>query len=84
MRFAAAWTGQGFIDWNGINFNGSHQVHPRLVGKIELANPNEPAGPTRRQAPSMTCESAAGTAALMVRCPAGWSTTGGFTGMETG
>jgi putative heme-binding domain-containing protein len=43
MRFAAAWTGQGFIDWNGINFNGSHQVHPRLVGKIELANPNLPA-----------------------------------------
>jgi putative heme-binding domain-containing protein len=43
MRFAAAWTGQGFIDWNGINFNGSHQVHPRLAGKVELANPNEPA-----------------------------------------
>ena len=42
MRFAAAWTGQGFIDWNGINFNGSHQVHPRLVGKVEFANPNQP------------------------------------------
>ncbi len=42
MRFAAAWTGQGFIDWHGINFNGSHQVHPRIVGKVELSNPNEP------------------------------------------
>ena len=43
MRFAAAWTGPGFIDWNGINFNGSHQVHPRLAGKLELANPDTPA-----------------------------------------
>ncbi|WP_165232623.1 DUF6797 domain-containing protein [Aquisphaera insulae] len=39
MRFAAAWTGDGFIDWNGINFNGVHVVHPRLVGKVEVANP---------------------------------------------
>jgi putative heme-binding domain-containing protein len=43
MRLAAFWTGQGFIDWNGINFNGVHQVHPRLAGTVELANPNEPA-----------------------------------------
>ncbi|MFO0889448.1 MAG: DUF6797 domain-containing protein [Isosphaeraceae bacterium] len=43
LRLAACWTGQGFIDWNGINFNGSHAVHPRLVGTVELANPNEPA-----------------------------------------
>ncbi len=43
MRFAAAWTGPGFIDWNGINFNGSHQVHPRLAGKVELCNPDVPA-----------------------------------------
>jgi putative heme-binding domain-containing protein len=42
LRFAAAWTGQGFIDWNGINFNGQHQVHPRLAGKVEFANPNSP------------------------------------------
>ena len=26
------WTGQGFIDWEGINFNGRHVVHPRTVG----------------------------------------------------
>jgi putative heme-binding domain-containing protein len=42
LRFAAAWTGQGFIDWNGINFNGSHQVHPRVAGRVALANPNVP------------------------------------------
>jgi hypothetical protein len=42
MRFAAAWTGQGFIDWNGINFNGVHQVHPRLAAKVEVANANLP------------------------------------------
>jgi putative heme-binding domain-containing protein len=43
MRFAAAWTGQGFIDWNGINFNGVHQVHPRIAGNVELSNPDVPA-----------------------------------------
>ncbi len=43
MRFAAAWTGQGFIDWNGINFNGVHQVHPRITGKVEFSNPDVPA-----------------------------------------
>jgi putative heme-binding domain-containing protein len=41
MRLAAAWTGEGFIDWNGVNFNGRHEVHPRLVGKVAFANPNE-------------------------------------------
>lgn len=38
MRFAAAWTGEGFIDWNGIHFNGRHAVHPKLVGDVHLAN----------------------------------------------
>jgi hypothetical protein len=42
LRMAAAWTGQGFIDWNGINFNGQHQVHPRLAGKVQISNPNSP------------------------------------------
>jgi putative heme-binding domain-containing protein len=42
MRLAAAWTGAGFIDWRGINFNGEHQVHPRLVGRIHFANPIGP------------------------------------------
>ena len=34
LRFAAAWTGNGFIDWNGIHFNGRHQVHPKLSGEV--------------------------------------------------
>ena len=42
MRMAAAWEGEGFIDWNGINFNGRHQVHPRLVGPVRFANPVGP------------------------------------------
>ena len=42
LRLAAAWTGQGFIDWNGINFNGRHQVHPRIVGRVHVANPDGP------------------------------------------
>jgi putative heme-binding domain-containing protein len=42
MRMAAAWNGERFIDWRGINFNGEHQVHPRVVGKIQFANPVGP------------------------------------------
>ncbi|HEX3148891.1 MAG TPA: DUF6797 domain-containing protein [Gemmataceae bacterium] len=34
MRAAGAWTGKGFIDWNGVNFNGAHEVHPHTVGKL--------------------------------------------------
>ena len=56
LRLAAAWTGQGFIDWNGINFNGRHQVHPRVVGRVHVANadgpgwanPNDPDAEDRR------------------------------------
>ena len=42
LRLAASWTGEGFIDWEGINFNGKHQVHPRVVGLIRIANPSGP------------------------------------------
>jgi putative heme-binding domain-containing protein len=42
LRLAAAWTGEGFIDWEGINFNGKHQVHPRVGGDVRLANPSGP------------------------------------------
>ncbi len=38
MRLAAAWTGDGFIDWKGIHFNGQHQVHPKLVGERHVEN----------------------------------------------
>ncbi|HEY1189114.1 MAG TPA: DUF6797 domain-containing protein [Gemmata sp.] len=42
MRFAAAWTGDSFIDWKGIHFNGQHQIHPKLAGPIHFANPVGP------------------------------------------
>ena len=40
MRLAGAWSGDRFIDWKGINFDGQHEIHPRVVGSIRLANPN--------------------------------------------
>jgi putative heme-binding domain-containing protein len=42
MRVAAAWSGQGFIDWNSVLFTGQHEVHPRIVGEVSFANPNGP------------------------------------------
>jgi putative heme-binding domain-containing protein len=42
LRMAGAWTGSGFIDWNGIHFNGRHQVHPRVVGDVLASNPTGP------------------------------------------
>ena len=42
LRVAAAWSGGGFIDWNGINFNGRHAIHPRIVGQSHFANPTAP------------------------------------------
>jgi len=42
FRTAAAWSGEGFIDWKGIHFNGQHQVHPKIVGDTVFANPIGP------------------------------------------
>jgi putative heme-binding domain-containing protein len=42
LRFATAWTGDGFIDWKGIHFNGQHQVHPKLIGDKHIENPVGP------------------------------------------
>lgn len=42
LRFAAAWSGEGFIDWNGIHFNGRHGVHPKIAGKPLFAVPTGP------------------------------------------
>lgn len=42
LRYAAAWTGDGFIDWKGIHFNGQHQVHPKLSGERHVENPVGP------------------------------------------
>ena len=47
LRAAAAWNGSdnadnNFIDWQGIQFNGAHGVHPRVVGQTAFANSTGP------------------------------------------
>ncbi|HEX4146853.1 MAG TPA: DUF6797 domain-containing protein [Pirellulales bacterium] len=42
LRMAAGWTGTGFIDWNGINFNGRHEIHPRITGTVAFETANGP------------------------------------------
>jgi putative heme-binding domain-containing protein len=47
LRVAAAWNGTGgaddnFIDWQGIQFNGAHGIHPRIVGQTAFANSTGP------------------------------------------
>jgi hypothetical protein len=42
MRVAGAWSGTGFIDWNGILLNGRHGTSPRTVGTQHFANPIGP------------------------------------------
>lgn len=42
MRLAAAWDGEGFINWEGISFDGRHELHPKLVGELHAANPDAP------------------------------------------
>jgi len=34
MRIAGAWTGEGFTDWQGINFDHKHWHWPRTRGKV--------------------------------------------------
>jgi glucose/arabinose dehydrogenase/cytochrome c5 len=43
MRVAGAWTGEGFIDWEAILFNGKHNISPRTVGDLHFSNPVAPA-----------------------------------------
>ena len=42
LRWAAGWTGPGFMDWNSINYNGRHVVEPALVGDLVFTNPDAP------------------------------------------
>jgi len=42
LRAAAIWTGEGFIDWHGINFDGMHQRHPRVEGRLLSSTPAAP------------------------------------------
>ena len=42
LRVAGAWTGEGFIDWEGINFNSRHVVHPRTIGDPQFETADGP------------------------------------------
>lgn len=42
LRVAAAWTGDQFVDWRGIAFDGSHGTHTRIVGEKTFVNPVGP------------------------------------------
>ena len=42
MRVAGAWTGEGFIDWHGINFDGMHVARPRTVGTLVFETDDVP------------------------------------------
>ncbi len=42
LRVAGAWTGEGFIDWEGINFNSRHVVHPRTIGEPQFETADGP------------------------------------------
>ncbi|MGC6458081.1 MAG: DUF6797 domain-containing protein [Akkermansiaceae bacterium] len=42
MRLASIYTGDQFVDWKGIDFDGSHGTHTSIVGKRILVNPDKP------------------------------------------
>ena len=42
LRWAAGWTGSGFMDWNSINYNGRHVIEPSIVGEVVFTNPDAP------------------------------------------
>lgn len=42
MRLAAVYTGDQFVDWKGIDFDGSHGTHTSIVGKRLLVNDDKP------------------------------------------
>ncbi len=42
LRWAAGWTGSGFMNWNSINYNGRHVVEPAIVGDLVFTNPDAP------------------------------------------
>lgn len=42
LRAAGAWSGEGFIDWHGINFDGRHVVRPRTIGRLQFETADVP------------------------------------------
>ncbi len=43
MRVAGGWTGEGFIDWDGILLNDRHETYPRTIGELHFETPVGPA-----------------------------------------
>jgi hypothetical protein len=68
MRWAAAWTGDKFIDWKGIAFDGSHGTHASIIGVKSFTNPNGPGWAIQRPAVLKIHGCEAETANLMGRC----------------
>ena len=42
MRVASAWTGDKFVNWRGIAFDGSHGTHTSITGEKAFVNPVGP------------------------------------------
>jgi len=42
LRVATAWTGDQFVDWRGIAFDGSHETHASIAGTKAFVNPVGP------------------------------------------
>lgn len=42
LRFAGAWSGHEFIDWEDILLDDQHNVYPRTKGKLQTVNPVTP------------------------------------------
>ena len=42
MRMAGGWTGDGFIDWDGILLNDKHETYPRTIGKLHYETSTGP------------------------------------------
>lgn len=42
MRVATAWSGNQFVNWSGIAFDGSHGTHTSVVGDKAFVNPVGP------------------------------------------
>jgi hypothetical protein len=42
LRLTGFWTGEGFMDYQGILLNDRHNIFPRTVGTIQIENPITP------------------------------------------
>lgn len=42
LRLAAFYTGENFVDWKGIDFDGSHGTHTSIVGERLVVNDDSP------------------------------------------